>query len=62
VSPQQHRKAVCGVSRATKREEHRALVKLAETIPILDYQKMITNEAKRDALCVGLCALLRAGK
>lgn len=58
VQPQTHRRVICGNQRATKKEEHEALAQLAATLPIQDYDK-ITNEATRDALCVGITQLLR---
>lgn len=61
VQPQTHKRVVCGNGNATKKEEHAALAQLATTLPILEYRR-ITNEATRDALCVGIAHLLREGK
>jgi hypothetical protein len=58
VSPQQHKKAICGNARADKPEAHAALARLAETLPILGYEQ-VTNADKRDALCIGLTYLAR---
>lgn len=60
MAAQTHKRLVCGNGRADKKEEHRALERLVPAIPIYNYEK-ITNEAKRDALCVGLGHMLREG-
>lgn len=61
VQPQTHKRVVCGNGNATKKEEHAALAQLATSLPILGYS-LVTNEATRDALCVGIAHLLREGK
>lgn len=56
VSPAAHKKYICGNAKADKVEEHRELKAIAD---FLDFQgfDLITNEAKRDALCVALTYL-----
>jgi hypothetical protein len=61
VQPQAHKRVVCGNGNATKREEHAGLAQLATSLPIIGYS-LVTNEATRDALCVGIAHLLRKGK
>lgn len=58
VASSTHRKAVCGNHRADKAEAHRGLAELASTLPIHGYDR-VTNEHKRDALCVAIAHLLR---
>jgi len=58
VQPQTHRRVICGKPGATKKEEHEALATLAGSLPILGYE-IVTNEATRDALCVGIAHLAR---
>lgn len=53
VTPAQHKKFICGNAKADKKEQHAALAELAITLPIINYH-LITNEAKRDALCIAL--------
>jgi len=54
-----HRKLVCGrVKDVDKKEEHRVLGTWARDL-VLGYDRHVTNEAKRDALCVGLTHLAR---
>ncbi len=54
-----HRKLVCGRVRGVdKKEEHRVLRTWAPDL-IDGYDRHVTNEAKRDALCVGLAHLHR---
>jgi hypothetical protein len=57
VQPQTHRRVVCGNQNASKKEEHEALATLAQSLPIIGYE-LITNEATRDALCVGIAHLV----
>lgn len=58
VAPKRHRKAICGNANAKKPEAHRALTNLATLLPIGGYS-LVTNEATRDALAIGLTHLLR---
>lgn len=58
IAPQTHKRLICGNGNAKKPVEHAALAALAESLPIVGYDQ-ITNEAKRDALCVGLAHSLR---
>lgn len=60
IAPQRHKRLICGNGNAKKPVEHAALAALAESLPIGGYG-CITNEAKRDALCVGLGHLLMKG-
>lgn len=54
-----HRKLVCGrVKGVDKKEEHRVLRTWAPDL-IDGFAEHVTNEAKRDALCVGLAHLAR---
>lgn len=57
VQPQTHRRVVCGNAGASKKEEHEGLAKLASSLPIIGYE-LVTNEATRDALCVGIAHLV----
>jgi hypothetical protein len=61
VQPQSHRRVICGNPKASKKEEHEALATLVPALPIIGYS-LVTNEATRDALCVGIAHLLREGK
>lgn len=56
IAARTHKHFVCGNANAKKHEEHEALREIAEELSISDYS-LITNEDKRDALCVALCAL-----
>lgn len=51
-----HSNFTCGNSKATKKEHGAALMKLAEELNIFNRQ-LITNEALRDALSIGLTQL-----
>jgi Holliday junction resolvasome RuvABC endonuclease subunit len=59
VTPHAHKFLICGNGRAGKKEHHEALKKLMTSI--FD-AKLITNEALRDALSIGLYAAHRKGK
>lgn len=61
VTPQNHKTLICGNHIAKKPVEHAALKELSVVLPIVGYTENITNEAKRDALCVALSHLLREG-
>jgi hypothetical protein len=59
VQPQSHRRVICGNPSASKKEEHEALATLVPALPIAGYGH-VTNEATRDALCVGIAHLVRS--
>lgn len=61
VAVREHRKAICGNSKADKREAHAVLPELAEKLEILNY-KAVTNDNTRDALCVALAHLRRSAR
>jgi hypothetical protein len=58
ISAQQHKKAICGNAIAKKAEEHAALRKLVDTLPITGFEQ-ISNPDKRDALCIAITHLAR---
>src|SRR6059058_3659589 len=59
IAPQTHKRLICGNGNAKKPVEHKVLrEELAPALPIIGFDQ-ITNEAKRDALCVGLAHSLQ---
>lgn len=56
VSPAAHKKYICGNAKADKVEEHAELKAIADFLDFHGFE-LITNEAKRDALCVALTYL-----
>lgn len=53
VTPAAHKKFICGNAKADKNEEHAELKAIAAFLDFNGFDA-ITNEAKRDALCVAL--------
>lgn len=56
VSPAAHKKYICGNAKADKVEEHQELKAIAHFLDFHGFD-LITNEAKRDALCIALTYL-----
>lgn len=56
VTPQSHKKLLCGNHIASKTEHHKAI---KELLPKITGSDKITNEAHRDALSIGLYAAWR---
>ena len=59
VTPQSHKKLICGNHIAKKKPHHDAL---RELLPSIHGSHLIKNEAQRDALSIGLYAAHRKGK
>lgn len=59
VTPQSHKKLLCGNHIASKQEHHVAIKAL---LPKIRGSELITNEATRDALSIGLYAAWRLGE
>lgn len=60
IAPATWRKLVCGKGNATKEQAHQVLGTWAPSL-VEGYVRYITNEAKRDALCLALTALYLGG-
>jgi hypothetical protein len=58
VTPQSHKKLICGNHIAKKKQHHDAI---RELLPKIHDSRLITNEALRDALSIGLYAAHRKG-
>jgi hypothetical protein len=61
VRRQDHAWFICGESNALKKDHHAVLMDTLRFMPVVNLD-LITNEAKRDALSVGLFALHRLAK
>lgn len=61
VAVVEHRKVICGNSKADKREAHAALLERAQELDVLNYG-IVTNDNTRDALCVALAHLRRVAR
>jgi hypothetical protein len=59
VTPQSHKKLICGNHIASKKQHHDAI---RELLPKIHDSRLISNEALRDALSVGLHAAYRLGE
>jgi len=59
VTPQAHKSLLCGNHIAKKQEHHNAIRNL---LPQIFESRLITNEATRDALSIGLYAAHRSGQ